>query len=68
MFKILDILRIASTDFVGQGTDGKASVRNRTALLAFFGQVSLSLHLFTVKVKWCIVYSLTNDRRNINGL
>merc|ERR1719400_1552924 len=25
-----------------QGTDGKASVRNRTALLAFFGQVCAS--------------------------
>ena len=30
--------------FVFQGTDGKASVRNRTALLAFFGQVRVSCH------------------------
>ena len=33
--------------FLWQGTDGKASVRNRTALLAFFGQVGKYFGIWT---------------------
>ena len=48
--------------FLWQGTDGKASVRNRTALLAFFGQVGKYFEIWThhghhSNLWWCLNWS-----------